>query len=393
MVGAQTSSIRRHFLTLLGCLLLVSSVSAQRGCQFRPGVQGICREITQCPIVLENLRNRVSFPILCGGFNRRNPIVCCPSDGVTVTPQPQTDISEPSPPVECGVPVPVIGDVRIQASRDQAIQRISEAQAAKVEGFQSDVQPLVVGGIPSFRSSWPWMALLGFEDSAGKKDWFCAGSLINSQWILTAAHCFNTATVNIVRLGEHDYEDPNDGANHVDFTVGSPVVFPNYTSSQAYHDLALLKLNRPVGFTSSIRPVCLPWGAETNRNLETQKVTLTGWGRTQFQGARSSSLLEVEVTVFPTSQCDRSYQTLAEYASTWPRGIGSESICSGDVNGGKDACQGDSGGPIVSKDSRNRYTLAGVVSLGYGCGDRDYPGLYANARRPEYLAWIKKVAF
>ncbi|XP_064122560.1 uncharacterized protein LOC135226798 [Macrobrachium nipponense] len=146
MVGAQASSITRHFLTLLGCLLLVSSVSAQRGCQFRPGVQGICREITQCPIVLENLRNRVSFPILCGGFNRRNPIVCCPSDGVTVTPQPQTDISEPSPPVECGVPVPVIGDVRVQASREQAIQRISQAQAAKVEGFQSDVQPLVVVG-------------------------------------------------------------------------------------------------------------------------------------------------------------------------------------------------------------------------------------------------------
>ncbi|XP_066948202.1 venom protease-like isoform X2 [Macrobrachium rosenbergii] len=372
MVGVA-SSISRHVLPLVGWLLLVSRVSAQRSCQFRGGVQGICRDITQCPIVLENLKNRVSFPVFCGGFNRRNPIVCCPA--------------------ECGAAVPQVGDIRIQASREQAIARINQAQAAKETGLRFDVQLAVVGGIPSFRSSWPWMALLGFEDSARKKDWFCAGSLINNQWVLTAAHCFSTATVNIVRLGEHDYDDPNDGANPVDFTVSGPVVFPDYTSSQAYHDLALLKLNRPVGFTSSIRPVCLPWGAESSRNLENQKVTLTGWGSTQFQGARSSSLLEVEVTVFPTSQCDKSYQTLADYASTWPRGIGSESICSGDVSGGKDACQGDSGGPIVSKDARNRYTLAGVVSLGYGCGDRDYPGLYANVRRPEYLAWIKKVAF
>ncbi|XP_068209796.1 venom protease-like [Palaemon carinicauda] len=391
MVSLAASSIRQ--VLFAGCLLLVSSVSAQRSCRYHGGVQGVCREITQCPTVLENLRNQLTFPIFCGRFNRRTPFVCCPSGGGgPVTQRPVIDISEPSPPLECGVSTPLIGDVRIQASRDEAISRISNAQASRLDGPFFN-QPSVVGGIPSFRNSWPWMALLGLEEASGTKTWLCAGSLINSQWVLTAAHCFNDFTLNVVRLGEHDYEDNNDGANPIDFSVGPPIIFPNYTSNQAYHDLALLKLNRPVQFTSSIRPVCLPWGAESERNLENQKVTLTGWGRTQFQGSRSPSLLEVEVTVFPTSQCDRNYQSLPDYASTWPQGIGSESICSGDENGGKDACQGDSGGPIVSRDSQNRYTVAGVVSVGYGCGDREFPGLYANVRTPEYLAWVKNVAF
>lgn len=55
--------------------------------------------------------------------------------------------------------------------------------------------------------------------------------------------------------------------------------------------------------------------------------------------------------------------------------------------------QGDSGGPLVTKDARGHYVLAGIISRGYGCGHKDYPGLYANLRHPPYLAWIKRVAF
>ena len=55
--------------------------------------------------------------------------------------------------------------------------------------------------------------------------------------------------------------------------------------------------------------------------------------------------------------------------------------------------QGDSGGPLVTRNKTGQYVLAGIVSQGNGCGNKDYPGLYANMRYPPYLAWVKKVAF
>ena len=55
--------------------------------------------------------------------------------------------------------------------------------------------------------------------------------------------------------------------------------------------------------------------------------------------------------------------------------------------------QGDSGGPLVYQEPGKPWTLAGIVSQGYGCGHRDYPGLYVPIRSTDYLQWIKDVAF
>ncbi|MPC31463.1 Transmembrane protease serine 9 [Portunus trituberculatus] len=99
------------------------------------------------------------------------------------------------------------------------------------------------------------------------------------------------------------------------------------------------------------------------------------------------------VTVFPSAMCNDSYSTLRNFEDTWPRGIGDEILCAGDLNGGRDACQGDSGGPLVTEEANGLFVLAGIVSQGYGCGHKDYPGLYVNIRHKAYLAWIKKVAF
>ncbi|XP_045128933.1 venom protease-like [Portunus trituberculatus] len=367
-------------------------------CTLHTGEQGRCLPLPQCPPVLETIRER--HPVSCG-FEGFTQIVCCPKGEDTTPREKIVDISPPQgyDALDCGksavkviqgfgpgfgLPASTVSLIR---SRRANVPLGSLADKAHVT-----VPPPVVGGQISERSAWPWMALIGERDPAGI-NWFCGGALINEYWVLTALHCFHNKKADVVRLGEHDYSTDSDGANPIDIPVAERVLYPDYIYPHGYHDLALLKLESKVTLQTFISPVCLPWGSKSEENIVNSQATVTGWGFTLFGGFPSPELMEVDIQVFPSSRCNSSYSSLLHFPDTWPRGIGEETLCAGDDEGGKDSCQGDSGGPLVTRDSRGRYVAAGIVSQGHGCGHKDYPGLYANLRYPAYLAWIKKVAF
>jgi secreted trypsin-like serine protease len=60
--------------------------------------------------------------------------------------------------------------------------------------------------------SWPWMAMLLRKISNERWDQPCAGTVISSRAIVTAAHCIDTLQVSQfkVLLGKHD-SDPDEG--------------------------------------------------------------------------------------------------------------------------------------------------------------------------------------
>uniref|UniRef100_A0A3P9J2R2 Zgc:100868 n=1 Tax=Oryzias latipes TaxID=8090 RepID=A0A3P9J2R2_ORYLA len=227
----------------------------------------------------------------------------------------------------------------------------------------------VVGGQNAPPGFWPWQVSL--QESSGH---FCGGSLINSQWVLTAAHCFPSASDVTVVLGLQSLEGSN--PNNVSRTVTTVIVHPNYNSNTKDNDIALLQLSSPVTFNNYITPVCL---ASTNSTFYSGVNTwVTGWGTigTGVPLPDPETLQEVQVPIVGNIQCDCNY------------GAGSitdNMLCAGLLEGGKDSCQGDSGGPLVIKQN-NIWIQAGVVSFGEGCALPNYPGVYT--RVSQYQTWI-----
>uniref|UniRef100_A0A670KBB6 Peptidase S1 domain-containing protein n=1 Tax=Podarcis muralis TaxID=64176 RepID=A0A670KBB6_PODMU len=100
---------------------------------------------------------------------------------------------------------------------------------------------------------------------------------------------------------------------------------------------------------------------------------------------RTSDILQkLEVPIISTNTCNALYhQDSGELKLT--KDIKNDMICAGFAAGHRDACQGDSGGPLACRMG-DSWLLAGVVSWGEGCAQKNRPGVYA--RVTSYQSWI-----
>jgi len=243
----------------------------------------------------------------------------------------------------------------------------------------------VVGGDAPRAGQWPWMAAIYLHGNSRREYW-CGGSLISRQYIMTAAHCTKDSRGKSfhprqfsVRLGDSNLKSHDEAGHTVVRRVTEYVAHPDFEINGYYNDIALFKLDRPVDLSPYVIPVCLPepYEAKPLDALVGRSAHVIGWGVTVYGGEESPQLRSADLPVWEQQQCDNAYfQPIREMF-----------LCAGYADGRKDACQGDSGGPLVYEES-GRYMQIGIVSFGNRCAQAGYPGVYT--RITTFLPWVRQ---
>ncbi|XP_052753971.1 trypsin, alkaline C-like isoform X2 [Galleria mellonella] len=206
----------------------------------------------------------------------------------------------------------------------------------------------------------------------------CAASVLNSLYVLSAAHCFAGIFFDVnsrrIRAGT-----TNRNSGGVIVYVEAAINHPSYSSITLDGDISVVRLADRLTFSNVIQPVAIVIQSfELPDNLP---VVHAGWGATSQGGSASPILQDVEIFTVNRQLCHERYQTL------FPRRSVTENmICAGILDvGGRDACQGDSGGPLYYQN-----ILVGIVSWGQGCAQAFYPGVSTNVA--SYTNWIISTA-
>ncbi|XP_002939269.3 hepatocyte growth factor activator [Xenopus tropicalis] len=236
----------------------------------------------------------------------------------------------------------------------------------------------ILGGNSALPGSHPWVAGIYIGN------YFCAGSLIQPCWVVSAAHCFadspSKSKIRVV-LGQHFFNQTTDVTQT--FEVERYIFYDKYSVfKRNEHDIVLIKLKRINNAcakkTQFVQTICLP--DVSAPFADDHHCQIAGWGRMHEDSTEyAQNLQEAIVPLVPDNKCSSPEIYGAE--------ISENMFCAGYFDCTIDSCQGDSGGPLACEKDKISY-LWGIVSWGEGCGNHNKPGVYTKVSN--YVDWINR---
>ncbi|XP_029055959.1 chymotrypsin-1-like [Osmia bicornis bicornis] len=219
-------------------------------------------------------------------------------------------------------------------------------------------EPQIVGGKDAPIGKFPYQVSLR---KGGNH--FCGGSIIDSRWILTAAHCVRNEN-NPKAITVHTATNLLSSAGD-SYTPDKIIANRKFNMLTLTDDVALIRVDRNIVFNDLVQTIPLAKGSNT---YEGSSCTLTGWGTLRANGNLPNKLQYIDLLVETQAKCKKVHIQVKD-----------SHICTF-TKYGEGACNGDSGGPLVSNGVQ-----IGIVSFGRPCGI-GYPDVYT--RVSSFISWI-----
>ncbi|XP_045487434.1 chymotrypsin-2-like [Pieris rapae] len=211
----------------------------------------------------------------------------------------------------------------------------------------------------------------------GEKEWHtCGGSIINQQYILTAARCIVGKRADELSIVVGSHQINTGGTRH---KIKKLVPHEKYSKATGKNDIGVVQVKGKIQYNDNVQPIQL-----VKQHIRIgRKCLLTGWGKT-----------DLKKNIYPNNLQILYFQTVSNYGCT-KKLYTRPSVRPGlPVNNGQlcakhpknqGMCHGDSGGPLVFEEG-NKFLQLGVASWGISCA-KDFPDVFASV--PGNYAWIQ----
>ena len=257
----------------------------------------------------------------------------------------------------------------------------------------TNITPKIINGDEAATQEAPWQVYIEVHDDI-KGNFSCGGVVLNSNWILTAAHCVDVSMNDSYKLaaeaGDVFVGSGMTSLKDSDMSVSvakKVIIHPDYYKDFPYKDIALIQLRYPVSKNSTaIKMLSLTEqeALDIELDLVTEKnLYASGWGRTSNdysqEDTKRLNLQKAVLTGVNDKSCGQAWRR-----DEWFEKFGDNYICANSNAAG--VCNGDSGGPLVWQDKSHAadadkgYRLVGITSFSHKskCANSDYPDVFTQ---------------